>query len=75
MLTTGNDGAFFMSQTLETGTGKVLTVMKNEAFYPLAKDEIASFAEEAGFTDFSFYGSYAMEAFTEQSEYLVCALR
>jgi len=74
-LTTGNDGAFFMSQTLETGTGKILTVMENEAFYPLAKDEIASFAEEAGFTDFSFYGSYAMEAFTDQSDDLVCVIR
>ena len=74
-LTAGKDGAFFMSQSLETGTGKVLTVMENEALYPLSKDEIASFAEEAGFTDFSFYGSYAMEAFTEQSEDLICTVR
>ena len=74
-LTTGKDGTFFMNQRLETGTGKILTIMENEALYPLAKEEIASFAEEAGFTDFSFYGSYAMEAFGEESEDIVCIIR
>jgi len=74
-LAQGKDGAVFMSQSVETGTGKVLSVMENESLYPLAKDEIASFAKEAGFTDLSFYGSYAMEAFTEQSEDIVCTIR
>ena len=74
-LAPGKEGAFFMNQTLETGAGKILPVMENEAFYPLSKDEIVSFAEEAGFTDFSFYGSYAMEAFTDQSEDLICTIR
>ena len=73
--TTGKDSAFFMNQRIETGTGKVLTVMENEALYPLTKDEIASFAKEAGFTDFLFYGSYAMEAFTDRSEDIVCTIR
>ena len=74
-LAPGKEGAFFMNQTLETGAGKILPVMENEAFYPLSKDEIVSFAEEAGFTDFSFYGSYGMDEFNEADNELVCLIR
>ena len=71
----GKDDKFFLNQTLETGNGKILPVMQNEELYPLVKDEIILFAQEAGFTDFSFYGSYAMDEFNEADNELVCLIR
>lgn len=49
--------------------------MQNEELYPLVKDEIILFAREAGFTDFSFYGSYGMDEFNEADNELVCLIR
>lgn len=74
-ISAGKDDRFFLNQTLETGNGTILPVMQNEELYPLVKDEIILFAREAGFTDFSFYGSYGMDEFNEADNELVCLIR
>ena len=68
-------GRVSLTQTIETGNGKILPVMKDEELYPLTKTEIVDFAQSAGFCEFEFYGSFSKEAFAEESAMLVCVLK
>lgn len=65
----------YLNQNIETGNGKILKIMANEEVYPLTKEEIASFAKEAGFTESCFYGSFGMEEYTGKSDTLICVIK
>lgn len=65
----------YLNQNIETGNGKILKIMDNEEVYPLTKEEITSFAKEAGYTEFCFYSSYNMEEYTNNSDTLICVIK
>ena len=69
------NGHCVINQKLETGNGKMLRIIDNELIYPLTKNEIQCYGQEAGFTQFSFYGSFEKETFTENNTPLICILQ
>ncbi len=71
---TDDNGKKTVQLNLETGSGKVVPVMKDIAIYPLTAKDIESFAKEAGFTQCHFYGGFDKQPFTAESNYLVAQL-
>jgi hypothetical protein len=65
----------YMQQNIKTGNGKILPVLKDAPIYPLKKEEILSFAKEAGFTHVEFYANFEKKEYTPESQVLVAVIR
>lgn len=71
---TASDGKKYLSQELERGNGKLITVTKDAEIFPLTKDKIEQYAKEVGFSKFSFYGDFSKNEFTKNSNELIVVL-
>lgn len=71
---TENGGAKFLSQELETGNGKRLTVTKDAEILPLTEKQVGQYARDAGFSRIDSYGGYDRSEFTKDSDELVAVL-
>ena len=69
------DGKYFLSQSLEHYGKKPIPVLKDAEFLPIGKEDIESFAKEAGFTDIQFYGDWDLSPLTEKSDNILAMLR
>ena len=67
-------GKKFLYQELETGNGKRLIVTEDAPIMPLTKNKIEQYAKEVGFTKFAFYGDFAQNEFTKDSDNLVVVI-
>ena len=72
---TKDDDSKYLSQEVETGTGKVLPVIDKADIYPLQKEEIISFSKEAGFTEATFYSDFECHPFTGTENELIAVLK
>ena len=70
-----DDGSASVTQSVETGTGRMLPVMEDSPVYLLRPAEIESFAREAGFASVTFYADFQKRPFTGSEEALVAVLR
>jgi SAM-dependent methyltransferase len=68
---TGPDGVKYLKQELECGNGKLLPVVEEAEIYPLLKEEILEFGEDAGFKNFAFYSDFTGTEFTDESDRLI----
>jgi len=73
-IVTAEDSSSVLQQSVETGNGKILPVLKDAPVYLLHKEEITEFANEAGFTDVNFYSSYDKEPFNSDSKILIAVI-
>lgn len=64
-----------ISMNLETGSGKVMPVVKDLPVYPLLPCEIEEFAESAGFQSAEFYADYDKSEFTGTQDSFVVLLK
>ena len=71
---TSPDGKKIVSQELETGNGKRLTVTEGAEILPLTKNQIEQYAKDAGFTKFTFYADYKRNEFTPKSDDLIVVI-
>ncbi|MBQ2552342.1 MAG: hypothetical protein II563_05825, partial [Treponema sp.] len=70
-----NDGTWILNQDVETGSGKLMPVFTDEKIYPLKKEEIESFAKEAGYTKIDFYSDFNKTPFTGSEEKVVAVIK
>lgn len=64
-----------MTKQVETSSGKLVTVVKNEPVYPMAIQDIEELAEATGFQQATFYSNFNKESFIpESSPNLICVL-
>ncbi len=73
-IVTEDDGSKTLDQQLETSSGRPIDVTVAAPVYPITKDEIATFAKEAGFKHCAWYANFAREPFTQDSDTLVAVL-
>jgi 2-polyprenyl-3-methyl-5-hydroxy-6-metoxy-1,4-benzoquinol methylase len=71
---TKDDGSKYLSEEVETGTGKVLPVVDKTSIYPLLPSEIEEFAEEAGFSSAEFYADFSKKEFTGKEPEMIVLL-
>ncbi len=69
------DDKFYVNQSVETGSGKILPVMEESPVYPLTTSEIKEFAREAGFDSVQLYADYAMNPFTGSEPSYVAVIK
>lgn len=69
------DNSKFFSMNLETGTGKLLPIVKDIPIYPLLPSEIEDFAEDAGFKSAEFFADFDKSEFTGNEEEFVVILK
>jgi SAM-dependent methyltransferase len=65
----------FMEINLETGSGKVVPILKDYPVYPILPWEIEKFAEEAGFHSAEFYNDFDKSEFSTSSDEFVVIIR
>ena len=70
-----NDGTWILNQDVETGNGKLMPVFTDEKIYPLKKEEIESFAKEAGYTKIDFYSDFDKTPFTGSEEKVIAVIK
>lgn len=73
-IVTKDNGEKTIQLDLETGSGKILSVLKDVPIYPLTVPEIQAFAKEAGFTHFEFFDGFSEKPLTEESDYIVARI-
>jgi 2-polyprenyl-3-methyl-5-hydroxy-6-metoxy-1,4-benzoquinol methylase len=71
---TNQNGEKYMKQEIECGNGKILPVIEEAEIYPLTKNEIVEFGEEAGFRNFAFYSDFSCTEFTDASDRLIACI-
>lgn len=64
-----------LTEKVETGNGRILPVMQNEAVYPLTKEEIETFGKEAGYREFTFYSGYDKKVYDPSGADIVAVLK
>lgn len=72
---TKENGEKYLSQNVETGTGKVLPVVEDQHIYPIENEEIEKFAKEAGFKSVEFYADFDKSPFTGKEEQYVVVIK
>lgn len=72
---TEQDGSRLFSMNLETGTGKLLPIVKDIPIYPLLPSEIEDFAEDAGFKSAEFFADFDKSEFTGNEEQFIVVLK
>ena len=70
-----NDNFWYLNQSVETGSGRLMDIFRDEKIYPLTAREIKEFAKEAGFSQIDFYSDFAKHPFTEKDEQLVAVIK
>ncbi|MBQ9631038.1 MAG: methyltransferase domain-containing protein, partial [Treponema sp.] len=58
---TRKEAQVFLTQKIKTGNGKIISVREDEEVFPVSKEDIESFAKEAGFTTIQFYNSFNLD--------------
>ncbi|MBP5402637.1 MAG: methyltransferase domain-containing protein [Treponema sp.] len=53
-----NDDKYYLTQHIETGNGKNISICSKVPVYPVCKKELEEFAKEAGFTSVEFFSDY-----------------
>jgi hypothetical protein len=64
-----------LTEKVETGNGRILPVMQDEAVYPLTKEEIETFGKEAGYREFTFYSGYDKKVYNPSGADIVAVLK
>lgn len=72
---TEQDDSKLFSMNLETGTGKLLPIVKDIPIYPLLPYEIEDFAEDAGFKSAEFFADFDKSEFTGNEEQFIVVLK
>lgn len=72
---TEQDDSRLFSMNLETGTGKLLPIVKDIPIYPLLPSEIEDFAEDAGFKSAEFFADFDKSEFTGNEEQFIVVLK
>lgn len=72
---TEQDDSKLFSMNLETGTGKLLPIVKDIPIYPLLPSEIEDFAEDAGFKSAEFFADFDKSEFTGNEEQFIVVLK
>lgn len=67
-------GTYYIKQNLETGNGKILSIVDGSKIFPLTKNHIEIFAAQSGFQTIHFYSDFSAREFTEDSDSLVAVL-
>ena len=62
-----NEEEYYLTQNVETGNGRIYPVCTKASVYPIRRDEIESFAREAGFTSIEYYSDYKKTPANDQS--------
>lgn len=73
-LDASDDGLWTVNQTIETGSGRILPVMENEAVFLPKPAEIEAYAKEAGFTTVSLYSDFEKTPFTGKEDNLIAEI-
>lgn len=63
-----------LNQNLETGNGRILSVMSNVPVCPLTSEQIITYAKDAGFKHFDCFSGFDFAPATEKSDALVMVL-
>lgn len=63
-----------ISQTIECAQNRQIPILENEPVYHLTKEEIEEFAKKSGFNKVEFYSDFKKNAFSSESEEIVCIL-
>ena len=72
---TEQDDSRLFSMNLETGTGKLLPIVKDIPIYPLLPSGIEDFAEDAGFKSAEFFADFDKSEFTGNEEQFIVVLK
>lgn len=70
-----NEEEYYLTQNVETGNGRIYPVCTKASVYPIRRDEIESFAREAGFTSIEYYSDYKKTPANDQSSNLVVIVK
>lgn len=70
-----NEEEYYLTQNVETGNGRIYPVCTKASVYPILRDEIESFAREAGFTSIEYYSDYKKTPANDQSPNLVVIVK
>lgn len=73
-LDVSGDGQWVVNQTIETGSGRILPVMENEAVFLPKPAEIELFAREAGFSSVQLYSDFEMSPFTGNEDTVIALI-
>ncbi len=65
------EGEAFITQNLETGTGKMIPIQRNKRIYPITPKAFKAAAKSAGFKNIQFYSGFDREPFTGYEETVV----
>lgn len=75
-IATERDGSKLLDQSLETSTGRLVTVTSAVPVCPLTRDQLDVFAKDIGFKRCDYFADFARSPFDEQnSDRLVALLR
>ncbi len=64
----------FLNQKLEDSNGNILPIYSKMPIYPIIKEEIREYAEEAGFKYFKFYSDFSGTEFKDSDNCLICLI-
>ena len=66
-----SNGNMKLSETVETGSGKILPVVSGREIYPLTTSELEKLALEAGFSKVEFFSDFNKRPFTGKEDTVV----
>lgn len=72
---TAQDNSKLFSMNLETGSGRLLPIVKDIPIYPLLPSEIETFAADAGFKSAEFFAGFDKSDFTGNEEKYIVILK
>ncbi|MBQ1627817.1 MAG: methyltransferase domain-containing protein [Treponema sp.] len=67
-------GTATINQYIENGQSKAIPVLEEEPIFPLTKAKITEFAGNAGFKKVDFYKNFKKDAYSDDSDELVCII-